>query len=675
MRFLLSLLLMPMFVWAHEFEFQQEVDTIPVEIEGWELFAPWAGGFTESTPDLCDIDVDGDLDFFIGEDFGHVVFAQNIGTTQIAQFSWIASQYDSLYSINSAGNSHPDFADMDNDGDLDCIISAGYATYVENLGTAQVPNFISIPETLYTTGGYIIGPRIAIKDIDVDGDFDLISGYGGVLLLYRNIGTSDSFSFFYEEYGWLGITVDDWADPTFCDIDADGDDDLFIGCEAGTIWYYLNDGDSLNYDFVYQTNCYANIDVGDQASPEFADIDGDGDYDLFVGSEYTGPFFYENIGNPQNPIFQFVTEYYLVLDQSDTKPTPQLIDINGDGKLEFFSTTYDQMCYFENVGTQQAPSLLFVEEGWQYISHPSLKPFFVDINADGLYDLICGEGIIPGSPSVALYINRGTPQEPQLVLHDPNYITNSSFHANTTPGLTDIDDDNDYDMFISDDMGHFFYYQNIGDSLTPNFTYIDSQWQGIYFPYPQEGHKGFTFGDLDEDGDFDMLLSSPVQNNIYFYRNLGTPQVPAMYLETEEFLDYAVDFIYRPTLVDVDSDTDLDLFIGDGSGGIFFFRNITGQNEVGPKRPDIPFPRLDFSIGPNPANPVTWISFTLPSPQEATLAVYNILGAKVTTLTSGIQPPGTHSFIWNAAEYSSGVYIIRLETAQQTSSEKITVLK
>ncbi|TKJ42585.1 hypothetical protein CEE37_00065 [candidate division LCP-89 bacterium B3_LCP] len=52
-----------------------------------------------------------------------------------------------------------------------------------------------------------------------------------------------------------------------------------------------------------------------------------------------------------------------------------------------------------------------------------------------------------------------------------------------------------------------------------------------------------------------------------------------------------------------------------------------------------------------------------------------MLGARVTTLTSGIQSPGTHTHIWDAAHYSSGVYIIQLETPQQTTSGKITVVK
>jgi hypothetical protein len=129
-----------------------------------------------------------------------------------------------------------------------------------------------------------------------------------------------------------------------------------------------------------------------------------------------------------------------------------------------------------------------------------------------------------------------------------------------------------------------------------------------------------------------------------------------------------------PWFCDIDSDGETDLFVGDRYGGILFFHGVPGS-EVGPKRPDIPYPKLDFSIGPNPANPVTWINFTLPAPQEATVAVYNILGARVTTLVSGLQMPGTHNYIWNASQYSSGLYIIHLETPQTTTSQRVITIK
>jgi len=56
-------------------------------------------------------------------------------------------------------------------------------------------------------------------------------------------------------------------DPTFCDIEADGDLDLFIGDANGNIWFYRNDGDSANYNYIYVTDHYLILDAGDYASP------------------------------------------------------------------------------------------------------------------------------------------------------------------------------------------------------------------------------------------------------------------------------------------------------------------------------------------------------------------------------------------------------------------------
>ncbi|TKJ37990.1 hypothetical protein CEE37_13600 [candidate division LCP-89 bacterium B3_LCP] len=678
MKTTLILFLLPALLFAQEFEFVQEFDTIPVEVEGWQIFIPWGGGGTQGTPEFCDIDSDSDLDIFAGDFSGRVKFSQNDGTIASPYFEEVVRDFEGInLSGTYAGRTTPEFCDLDGDGDYDLFSGDGRGLihYWENIGTTQSPDFVFITDSL----DYIevVGQNtLEFRDIDVDDDYDLFIGdYYGNIWYYKNEGSATSRVLIFVTDEFANIDVGQNASPCFVDIDDDDDYDLFIGEKYGKIWYYLNEGDSLNYNFVYQTNYFGSIDVGDYASPEFADIDGDGDYDLFVGSEDYGPFFYENTGSPQTPEFRQVNEYYLTLDLGSGKSTPQLVDINGDSVLDLFADASTVLDYFENIGTTGNPNFQFVEEGWQGISHSAIQPYFVDIDADADYDLFCGENAVPAIPSISLYINTGTPTNPQMILYDPDYITNDDFLAIVLPVLADIDADNDFDLFITDNDGHFFYYENEGNSLSPNFSLIDTFWQGIQFAYPHSGHKGFTFGDLDEDGDLDMLLQSPWQNNLFFYRNIGTPQVPNMYLESEEFFDYSVDFIYRPYLADIDSDDDLDLFVGDEAGGIFFFRNVTGQNEVGPRRPDVPFPRLDFSIGPNPANPITWISFTLPSPQEATLAVYNILGAKVTTLTSGIQPPGTHSFIWNAADYSSGVYIIQLETPQQRSAERVTVVK
>jgi hypothetical protein len=88
-----------------------------------------------------------------------------------------------------------------------------------------------------------------------------------------------------------------------------------------------------------------------------------------------------------------------------------------------------------------------------------------------------------------------------------------------------------------------------------------------------------------------------------------------------------------------------------------------------------PQAKLSLVVGPQPGNPSTGISFTLPSPQNAELAVYNLLGARIATLVSGWQPAGTKTIVWNAFDRASGVYIVRLQAGLEAAAAKVVVVK
>ena len=66
-------------------------------------------------------------------------------------------------------------------------------------------------------------------------------------------------------------------------------------------------------------------------------------------------------------------------------------------------------------------------------------------------------------------------------------------------------------------------------------------------------------------------------------------------------------------------------------------------------------------IYPNPFNPITSIAYSLPENADIELIVYNIHGRHMQTLMRGVQTAGYHSINWNASNYPSGVYLIRLE--------------
>jgi hypothetical protein len=64
---------------------------------------------------------------------------------------------------------------------------------------------------------------------------------------------------------------------------------------------------------------------------------------------------------------------------------------------------------------------------------------------------------------------------------------------------------------------------------------------------------------------------------------------------------------------------------------------------------------------PNPFNPITNISYTLPSESYVKLNVFNSIGEKIQMLVSEFQTEGRYEAIWNAENYSSGVYYYTIE--------------
>jgi hypothetical protein len=78
---------------------------------------------------------------------------------------------------------------------------------------------------------------------------------------------------------------------------------------------------------------------------------------------------------------------------------------------------------------------------------------------------------------------------------------------------------------------------------------------------------------------------------------------------------------------------------------------------------------------PNPFNPWTSIPFTLPGQAEVKISIYDLRGAEVARIFSGSLDAGRHVTRWNAAQVSSGLYLVKLEANDVSITRKITVLK
>jgi hypothetical protein len=81
------------------------------------------------------------------------------------------------------------------------------------------------------------------------------------------------------------------------------------------------------------------------------------------------------------------------------------------------------------------------------------------------------------------------------------------------------------------------------------------------------------------------------------------------------------------------------------------------------------------SIYPNPFNSTTSISYTVPFYENVSLEVYNLSGQKVATLKNGNTKAGKNTEIWNAENFTSGLYIIRLNATDQVITRKIMLIK
>lgn len=82
-----------------------------------------------------------------------------------------------------------------------------------------------------------------------------------------------------------------------------------------------------------------------------------------------------------------------------------------------------------------------------------------------------------------------------------------------------------------------------------------------------------------------------------------------------------------------------------------------------------------YNIYPNPFNPTTTISFAIPEFGLTTITAYNINGRQLETLTNEVLSIGNYSINWNASDYPSGVYLIRMVSGDFTHTQKVVLVK
>ena len=300
-----------------------------------------------SSPSFADIDADGDLDLVVGDNFGTLYYYRNTGTATAPAYTLQSGTDNPFNGIDVGFSSAPSLADIDGDGDLDLVVGDLFGTlqYYKNTGTATAPVYTLQSGTDNPFNGIDVGSwsKPSFADIDGDGDLDLVLGdkYGS-LKYYKNIGSATAPAYTLQSgtaNPFDGINFGYYSSPSFADIDGDGDLDLAVGDQQGTLNYYRNTGSATAPAYSLQSgtaNPFNGFDVGDYSTPSFADIDGDGDLDLVMGGGYGTLNSFQATSAVAEPIYSEQSGTANPFNGFDVGSfsSPSFADIDGDGDLD-----------------------------------------------------------------------------------------------------------------------------------------------------------------------------------------------------------------------------------------------------------------------------------------------------------------------------------------------------
>lgn len=606
-----------------------------------------------SQPRFADLDADGDIDMIIGSIDENPFYVENIGTSSNPQF---APGTDIFSNIGELDAEIAVFHDLDNDGDLD-MISGGFSglNLFDNTGNQNNPEFTHIAG-FFTGLNDGMNPVPDLADLDADGDLDMVVGFSesGEVKIYENIGTSEVAEF-SESQMYVVSDVGLFAYPTFADLDNDDDFDLIVGRDGLGFWYFENVGTPESASWQNESGIFNGI--GNLAyfnSPGFADLNGDNTFDMVFGNA-AGPlscFF--NAGTPENPVWEENTSLFGgVLDPGGAS-NPFVFDYDGDGDLDMFSgSQMGDIIYYKNIGTVTGPA-------WQENSAPftSLKHSIYsavtvgDVNGDGQTDAIVGD--LSGN----LFYHKNTGFGFELIADE---FLDFNFGGWSSPRLIDMDNDNDLDIIVGSENGNLSFIENQGSPQTPEWVLISG-----YFGSIDVGSNCVpSIADLDYDGDYDILCGNLFGDIVWIENQDGN------WVENNTMvMGISGEQNASPALGDFDGDGDMDLVLGEYSGVFSYFRNdfmFVNINKTNNSN-------VSLKAYPNPCNENICIQYSLKKQQKVNLQILNSSGQIIHQEDLNNQNEGINNYYFNTNMLKSGVYIVKINLADNYEVKRIIKL-